>query len=221
MANVRISALANVPMLYDRQIEGHYGVTGIPFRPFMHPTFAELCDACFNDLFQLFSNHGLTVSAILSGGVGRAGTGPSFHHQNRAFDLDGLVMVGGNWVANTFPQRPLMYLAIESVLRQHFGTVLSYDFNAAHEDHFHFDDGRMPGFKNLAKSHVIFLQNVIFFVYGIDIGIDGVWGPETNVRSRELRDELGIGPFSDLSNWQEFLRRVSNDALKLELAVFV
>ena len=220
MALIRIDTLGGKQLLYDRSVPGHYGVTGVKFRPFIDDDFAAECETCFTELFALFAAHGMAeVDAILSGGVGRSGSGTSYHHKNRAFDLDGFVMPGGNWVADTFPVRPHLYLAIESILRRHFGTVLSYDYNAAHQDHFHFDNGRAPGFKINAKSHVIYLQNVIFFVYDIPIGRDGVWGPETSGAATDLRKELGIGPFSDLANWMEFLSRAAADALERELGI--
>ena len=220
MPDPRVETLAGRKIIYDRQVEGHYGVTGIPIKPFMQDKFAGQCEACFRQLVDLLEAKNLgPVGSILTGGISRTGSGSSFHHTNRAFDLDGLILPTQNWVADTFPQRPLIYLGIESVLRQHFGTVLSYDYNDDHHDHFHFDNGRVPGFKNLAKSHVIYLQNAIFFAYQIQIGRDGVWGPETRSRSDELRAELGIGAFSQRDNWLEFLDRVANDALDLEVQI--
>lgn len=220
MPDIRISSLGGAPLLYDRKVPGHYGKTGIPFRPFIQSSFAGECNAAFAELFGLFQQKGVgPATAILSGGVGRSGSGTSYHHKNRAFDLDGLVMDAGNWVADTFPERPLLYLAIESILRRHFGTVLAYDYNADHEDHFHFDNGRAPGFKNLAKSHVIYLQNALFFVYDIPVGRDGVWGPETSGASTDLRNNLGIGPFSTLANWMKFLEVTASEAIDKELAI--
>ena len=220
MADVRVTTLGGKPLLYDRKVNGHYGVTGVPFRPFMQQRFATESDACFTELFALFQAKGMPdVSHILSGGVGRSGTGTSLHHRNRAFDLDGLVMDGGNWVADTFPQQPLIYLAIESILRRHFGTVLNYDYNSAHEDHFHFDNGRTPGFRNLAKSNVTYIQNVLVFVYDIRVGRDGVWGPETDGAVRTLRRRLGIGPFSNTDNYMAFLQGAAGEALDLHLGI--
>lgn len=217
MADIRIDNFAGKPLLYDRSAPDHYGRTGIAFRPSVNPGFAATCDACFTELFAKLSQHaGLTVSSILSGGVSRSGTGSSYHHQNRAFDLDGLLMSNNSsWVADTFPQRPQIYLGIEAVLRKHFGTVLSYDYNRAHEDHFHFDNGTSVGFKQAAKSHVIFVQNVVSLVYGSPIGRDGVWGPNTDGALRDLRRRHGIGALSVTANWLALLDAVAGDALAL------
>jgi len=218
MADVRIEKFAGKPLLYDRSAPHHYGTGGVAFRPFVNPAFATACDACFVELVAKLGKHAkLAVAKILSGGVSRSGTGTSYHHKNRAFDFDGLLFSdNSNWVANTFRERPQLYLGIEAVLRKHFGTVLTYDYNKDHEDHFHFDNGTPVGFKQAAKSHVIFIQNVIALVYGTRIGRDGVWGPGTEAALRELRQRLGIGPLSSLPNWLAFLDAIAADAMALD-----
>ena len=218
MADNRIDNFAGKPLLYDRSTAAHYGITGISFRPFVNPAFAQNCESCFVELVdRLGQRAGLWVTSILSGGVSRAGTGSSFHHKNRAFDLDALLFDDqSNWVANTFQTRPQLYLGVEAILRKHFGTVLSYDYNTAHEDHFHFDNGTPVGFKPAAKSHVIFVQNVIALVYGSRIGRDGVWGPETDSALRALRARIGVGSISAASNWLAFLDHIANEALTLD-----
>jgi hypothetical protein len=220
MPDQRHESFAGKPLLYDRSAPHHYGKTGIPFRPFVNPAFAGECEKCFEDLVaRLAENANLGVTAILSGGVGRAGTGTSLHHKNRAFDLDGLLFGAEDpWVATSFPQRPQLYLGIEAVLRMHFGTVLSFDYNKAHEDHFHFDNGTQLGFKTAAKSHVIFVQNVIALVHGISIVRDGLWGSETDSALRSLLARLGVGPVSKAANWQEFLGKVSDEAMEADRA---
>jgi len=218
MPDNRVDNFAGKPLLYDRSAPGHYGRTGISFRPFVNPAFAQDCEACFTELLdRLDRTAGLRTVSILSGGVGRAGTGTSFHHKNRAFDLDGLLFDdNSNWVADTFPQRPQLYLGIEAVLRKHFGTVLSYDYNQAHQDHFHFDNGTATGFKTAAKSHVIFIQNVIALVYGSAISRDGLWGPETDSALRTLRAQLGIGAVNTLANWIALLDAIADEAMALD-----
>jgi hypothetical protein len=218
MADKQISTLAGKPLLYDRSTTGHYGVTGIAFKPFINEDFAALCESCFKDLVRrLDQKAGLKIKSILSGGVSRSGTGSSLHHKNRAFDLDAFLFEdGSSWVATSFPARPQLYLGIEAVLRKYFGTVLSYDYNKAHEDHFHFDNGTAVGFKQAAKSHVIFVQNAIALVYGVRIGRDGVWGGETDIALKALRARLGIGPISVAANWTAFLEKVADEAMGLD-----
>lgn len=218
MVDIRVDRLGDKPLLYDRSTVSDYGKGGIAFRPSMNPAFATACEGCFAELIlRLALAADLQVETILSGGVSRAGTGSSFHHKNRAFDFDGLLFKDGTtWVANTFPLRRQLYLGLEAVLRMHFGTVLTFDYNKAHEDHFHFDNGTTVGFKTAAKSHVIFIQNVIAFVYATPIGRDGLWGGETEGALKALRARLEIGPLSNQANWRAFLAVVAEDAMALD-----
>lgn len=216
MADVRVDSFAGLPILYDRQVAGHYGVTGIKIRPFVNRKFAEETEAFFQHLVSAMNSAGFgPIDSILTGGISRAGIGPSLHHKNRAFDLDGLVLPRGNWVADTFPDRPVLYLAIESVLRQHFGTVLAYTYNKDHEDHFHFDNGTALGFKRHAKSHVMFLQYCLTLIFGIKVGLDGVWGPETSGATKLVLGELGIGSIETKKNWALLLADIERRAFSL------
>ena len=91
---------------------------------------------------------------------------PGYHGLGRAFDLDAIFWDNHTFITLNFPEDPFVYIGVESVIRMHFGTVLNYDYDAAHRDHFHFDDGTNPGWNKMAKSRVVFLQNVLHFLYG-------------------------------------------------------
>lgn len=67
------------------------------------------------------------------------------------------------------------------------------------------DDGTGTGFERMAKSRVIYLQNCLYYLYGVQVARDGVWGPETQAATTMIRTELGIGGFSGKENWLEFL----------------
>ncbi|MGB3315687.1 MAG: hypothetical protein WBB85_14860, partial [Albidovulum sp.] len=131
---------------------------------------------------------------------------------------------GQKWVANSFPARPHLYLAIEAVLRQTFGTILTYDYNPSHRDHIHFDNGDKVGFRPHSKSRVLFLQNAAHHLFDVMVSVDGVYGPETQLAERAVRKELGLGGFSNLANWITFLdasadiamdRAVENEAWEM------
>jgi hypothetical protein len=221
----RINNLAGIPLFYDRFREGAYGVEAVPMRPFIDVEFQSLCEKCFADMQSVFTNAGYEITQIWSGGVGRSGSGRSYHHTNRAFDLDALVFEEKPmWVAKTFPQRPYLYLAIEARLRVEFGTVLNYDYNADHEDHFHFDNGTSVKFKRDAKSHVLFLQHTLEKLFNQDVGsagVDGLMGGDTEAAMRRALDELGIGGLSNKENWIQYLRICAETAIDLENTIVV
>lgn len=220
MALIRVSNLAGIPLFYDRYNNTSYGVSAVPMRPYIDEAFHELCETCFGELNTFLGRYSKGIVQIWSGGVGRQGTGTSYHHSNRAFDLDALIMNDGDrWIATSFPQRPHIYLAIESYLRMQFGTVLNYQYNAAHEDHFHFDNGTNPSFNKHAKSRVTYLQNALKFGFGGVLGVDGVWGPETARQQRLVFDDLGIGSIYTLNNWHEFLQIAATELMTAELGI--
>ncbi|MCB1342874.1 MAG: extensin family protein [Pseudooceanicola sp.] len=216
----RIDNIAGLPLLYDRKPASNYGKTGFVMRPYIDTDFSVEVETAFRKLLDNIRDAGFgAVKAILSGGIGRAGTGPSYHHRNRAFDLDGLVFDDGDiWVADTFPERPYFYLGVEATLRQHFGTILTYLYNSDHENHLHFDNGDSVKFVRYSKSRVLFLQNAIQLLYDIPVGIDGVYGPETEQAERRMRQDLGLGGFSDKSNWVKFLALAASEAFDREMA---
>lgn len=118
MTLVRIDNIAGIPLFYDRYNSDSYGNSAVPMRPYINQAFLGRCTPAFANLSQFLDGYQKGIVQIWSGGVGRAGTGTSYHHTNRAFDLDALILADGDrWIATSFPQRPHMYLAIESYLR--------------------------------------------------------------------------------------------------------
>jgi len=214
---IRIEQFAGVDVFYDRVRPEDYGVRGVAIEPLVDTKFAEETERFFARLFLECAAAGLgEVIAIFTGGVGRDPSvgGRSYHHQNRAFDLDALVFDDGRkWVADSFPDAPHFYLGIESVLRKSFGTVLTYDYNRAHQNHIHFDNGQRPGFQSMAKSRVLFLQNSLFYLFDRTLGRDGVYGPETEAIARSVRSDLGLGPLSRTDNWIAFLEAATDRAM--------
>lgn len=223
MALTRVDRISGLPLYYDRFNGNSYGRTAVPMRPYIDANFLAQCTACFDDLKTVLASGEFDITQIWSGGVGREGSGTSYHYKNRAFDLDALIFADGTrWVANTFPERPFLYLAIEAVLRLHFGTVLNHDYNKAHEDHLHFDNGTAPRFKRDARSHVIFVQYALAKLFNQsvgDAGADGVFGPETEQALNRVRRQLGVGSLSENENWFAFLWAVAKAALASERGI--
>jgi hypothetical protein len=209
----RQSKLAGAPIHYDRLKPEDYGTIGIPIDPYFDPDFYEQCNQAFVDIQALLKPKLGPFTAVVTGGIGRAGEGASYHHKNRAFDLDALFFESGaSWVATSYRADPHLYLAIESRLRMHFGTVLTYLYDPRHEDHFHFDNGRASTFRPATKTHSLFVQAAIKHLFFIEIGVDGVWGPDTESKARLVRQEMGLGPLSRTDNWIAFCREVGNAA---------
>lgn len=223
MALVRVDNIAGIPLFYDRFNSDSYGNEAVPMEPFIDQQFLGLCESAFETIRDTLSKGGYEIKQIWSGGVGRSGNGRSYHHKNRAFDLDALIFADqSKWVAITFPERPFIYLAIEACLRTEFGTVLNYDYNKAHEDHFHFDNGTTVRFKREARSHVLFLQHTLVKLFNQDIGgsgADGVFGPDTDAALLRVRKLINIGGFSDKKNWIRYLETCAEVAISNEKSI--
>lgn len=206
-----------VPVHYDRRNNQDYGTEGAPATFFATAEFEAKLDRCFEQLWELtpFGRARIITSA------GAFVDKPGFHGMGRALDLDGIF-----WPDQTFVtlfdgfqgrNRPL-YLAVEAVLRMHFGQVLNYNFNAAHRDHFHIDD-LAPGFRRTSKTATFFVQNALTFVLGHSVGRDGVFGPETDGAVGQALSDLGIsGSINNLNVWRQFLLGIVQTVFQANVA---
>lgn len=207
MTGTRVSSLAGVPILNDRDPVSNYGRTGYAIHPYLDAEFAAQADSALAETFiSLSASNVGDVRAILCGNLSVVGGARSYRGGRRAFDLDGLEFSTGRiWAANSFPSRRFEYLLIEAHLRRHFGTVLTCGFDDRFRDRIYFDNGDPVGFRPHSKSRAIFLQNALRYLFDEILEADGVYGPETQHAERMVRKSLGIGPFSTVANWLAFL----------------
>jgi hypothetical protein len=199
--------LSGVPVHYDRRHQGDYGTRGAQATFHVTNEFEAKLDTCFEQLWELSPFGRAEVITSAGAWVNK----PGFHGLGRALDLDGIFWRDKSFVTlfDGFQGRDRrLYLAVEAVLRMHFGQVLNYDFNAAHRDHFHIDDVA-PGFRANSKTAVFFVQNALSFVLGHSVSRDGVFGPETDGALVRALSDLGIsGSISNLAVWRRFLMGV-------------
>jgi hypothetical protein len=198
----RFNSLDGVPLRYDRSTSTSYGTVGIPYNPYSRKSFIDKLEACFKELFQVCPlgkpNH------ILSGGAWTQK--PGMHGQGRAFDLDGLLWDDYRFVTVEYPSQKKFYLAVDAVLRKHFGIVLNYKYNRAHEDHFHIDDSVTTSFSKHSKSKVLALQMGLTHVHGNEVIIDGIWGSQTLNAVNDVLDDLDIQqPITQKAGWFKYL----------------
>jgi hypothetical protein len=148
-------------------------------------------------------------AALVSGGcyVAKAGR----HGEGRAIDIDALWWQGASprrpLVTLQAPQEPVLYLGVEAVLRQHFGTVLNYWFGHGHEDHWHVDNGQpiaWTGKPPTVHCQTLFLQAALHYVWQVpNIAIDGRLGPKTRNALKKLGYTLSGSTAT--AEWSQFL----------------
>jgi len=201
------NTVGGVPVHYARQPVAAYGTIGVPRTFHCTHNFFNKLDACFQELWRA-SPHG-RANAVVSAGA--QVTKPGAHGNGRAFDIDAIFWGGKTLVTRQFPTDTNYYLGVEAVLRKHFGVVLDYNYNAAHQDHFHVDDTVAVGFSR-ARSHTLFMQAVCYHIFGKRFrgNVDGDFGSGTQTALDEVCAELGVAtPLTVLSNWNSFLDRVA------------
>lgn len=195
---------AGVPIHYARTEAHPYGTIG------KGPRRVRLLSGFFikleHFLFELWGYCGMgCAKALVSGGcyVDK----PGMHGEGRAIDIDALWWKDIKLITQNYPGNEHLYLAIESVIRKHFGTVLGYLYNKAHEDHWHIDDGSPVWFRKSSKSRTIYVQSTITHIFKNEIGIDGDYGTETETAVQEILGELSVETknLEDVSTWFAFL----------------
>lgn len=138
---------------------------------------------------------------ILTGGlyVDKSGA----HGQGLAVDVDGFYWSDANkFMALNAPTDWWRYLRIEATLRKHFGTVLNYDYNRAHQDHWHCDLGSNTTWRGVS-SQVKFVQRALNEIWRETLPVDGQFTQTTQDAARRAGYDL-----SQESNWQRFLDNI-------------
>ncbi len=126
---------------------------------------------------------------------------PGTHSQGIAIDVDGFwISDADHYMALSAPNDWGFYLKIEATLRQVFGTVLNYDYNLYHRDHWHCDLSRAPGWRRV-RSLTIFAQRALNEIFSQDIEVDGIYGPETD-------GALRTTGYNFPGDWDRFLRDI-------------
>lgn len=202
--------LAGAPVHYARMPVAEYGTRGKP-RPFYSTKkMFRTLDACFAELWSR-NPYGVAEVVVSAGAyVKKAG----YHGRGEAFDLDAIFWGQRNFVTLHYPNDKPFYLAVDAVCRKHFGTVLNYHFNAAHHDHLHLDLGQ-PGFSKKATSEVKFLQMAANELFGEHVGVDGVWGPQTEDATANALAKAGIKGKIE-TKWLDFLDAVADEGFGRE-----
>lgn len=188
--------IAGVPVHYDRfpNPQFGYGTRGKPLTWHCTEPFEQKLDDAFAELWEVCPLGQAEVITTAGAYVNK----PGMHGQGRGFDVDGIFWDTRTFVTKNYPEDRPFYLAVEAILRKHFGTVLNYEYNKDHEDHLHIDDGTEPGFVARHRSRVLFLQMALAHVFRHPVTIDGVFGPETSDAAADLLVELDLAAREDV-----------------------
>jgi len=206
--------VADVPVHYDRLGDPYgYGSRGKPYQFFCTLDFQNTLEAFFSELWQICPLGPAEVICSAGAWVDKSG----YHGLGKAFDLDCIHWGNKVFITKNYNKDQMFYLGVESVLRKHFPTVLNYQYNASHEDHFHIqDDGGRIAYRTGSKSATLFLQMALTEVHKNAVAIDGIFGPETRGALEKVLDDLNIDQdLSQRDNWLVFLTKTAKQAFDI------
>jgi len=205
---VTFDSIAGVPVHYDRQSHSDYGTRGRPSSFQAKREFVRKLDQAFDQLWGY-----LGVAEVITT-AGFYVDKPGWHRKGKAMDLDGIFWPDREFVASKFTEQPILYLAVESCLRLYNGTILDYFYNKYHRDHLHIQDDNRDVFLPSSASQTFYLQAVLNFIYGEDLGIDGVYGPITYEATQRVFDALDLDMGQISGHWHRFLKLTAQEAVK-------
>lgn len=215
------ATLAGVQVNYDRLPPPYdYGSTGkgstdgrTGWTFYCQQVFAQKLDACFSDLWYACPLGKAEIITSAGAWVRKEG----MHGKGRAFDLDGIFW-GGEQTYRFVTQHAYeaggrdrrVYLAVEAVLKQHFGVVLDYNYNRDHWSHFHIDDTDEPGFARDSRADLVFVQASLASVLAIPTRISGLYDDQT----RDSLHKANVGDLRHQDEWRRFLTRIRGEGFK-------
>jgi len=192
------------------------------YRPSFHDRMGEWLDFWF---VNTPANY-LKPMRLWTYGVHNDSRVSEAHNQGRGFDLTRIYATNssGDLVRRFFGRHDIWggdadiaetrrhYWATAASLHHHFRNVLTYLYNADHDNHIHIDN-LVSGLSNSefdtsSAAQVQSVQACCRYIWGKDTDIDGVWGPQTNNHSHDVLVRIGEGGFltGPQAKWLAFNR---------------
>jgi len=127
--------------------------------------------------------------------------GGEYHRRGLAIDVSGFWWAESDqYMATEAEDDWIRYLRIGATLRKAFGTVLNYDYNAQHRNHWHCSVRGTTNWRGV-ETQAFFAQRVLKEVFGENsVAVDGQWGPS----SQQAAQRHGFD-FTQAAHWDRFL----------------
>jgi hypothetical protein len=106
-------------------------------------------------------------------------------------------------------KRRRRYWALAAIMRSHSAYLLHGEYNAAHRDHLHHDNGGPSGFTTSSQATVKLVQAICRHVFNDPtVAIDGDYGPKSKAAVAAAVAKLELtGDITSLSEFKRFLLR--------------
>jgi len=201
MALKKTNKINGSALHYARTSAHPYGTRGVKTNFWLEAKFLKQLEAAFRETFR---NCPLGKPEVITT-AGAFVNKPGSHGRGTAFDFDGAFWKNYTLVATSFPTDFELYLGIESYLRRHFGIVLNYKYNRAHEDHWHIDNSVTVNFSTRSRSKVLYLQMTLAHIYNLEVVMDGLWGPQTRAAHKLMAAKIRIPAGTNKTAWLKYL----------------
>ena len=214
----RISELDGVPLFFARGVQSRPQTFSVEpqFRDVLTRTVKAVrarAPDSFGDLVRI------TSAGIFVDKPGMHGLGRAFDHDAWTFENVDIRPIGRDHAAGAIGKRR-RYWALAALIRSNSAFTLHAEFNAAHQDHIHQDNGGPQPFTTSSEATVKLVQSVCNEIFGQSpsLTVDGVFGEKSNAALREamVRVDLAGDPF-DPGQWTRFLRRSGRLGFKLSM----
>jgi hypothetical protein len=215
---VSISQLDGVPLFFARGVEPRPQTFSVEphFRDILIQTVKTVrfrAPASFGDLKRITSAGTLVAK-------------PGFHGLGRACDHDA-------WTFTHVDIRPIKqdhaapalarrqrYWALAALIRSHSAFVLHGEYNAAHRDHIHQDNGGPRPFTTSSEATVKLVQAICNHIFreSPKLAIDGGFGSKSQAAVKDAMRRVDLaGDIFDASQWTRFLLRSGRLGFELSM----
>lgn len=205
---VPIAKLDGVSLWYGR------GPKPLPQTFFVEPGFRDVlirtvrtvrsrAPEAFGDLTRITSAGAYVAKS------GMHGAGRAFDHDAWTFEEVDIAPIRRDHGAPSLSRRR-RYWALAAFCRSHSSHVLHGEYDAAHRDHIHQDNGAPRAFNTSSQAVVKLVQAICNEIFGQSprLQVDGGFGPKTREALGQAMAKIDLqGDLSDSSVWTRFLRR--------------
>ena len=129
------------------------------------------------------------------------------HNNGRGFDLSRIYTgstrrfiarhdIWKNWSGSDLTTARRHYWATAASAHYHFRNVLTYLYNADHDNHIHIDNlvsgTSNSSFDSSSRAQVLHVQASCRYVWGLPTTVDGIWGSQTSSHSTRVLRAAGV-----------------------------
>ena len=129
------------------------------------------------------------------------------HNNGRGFDLSRIYTgstrrfiarhdIWKNWSGSDLTRARRHYWATSASAHYHFRNVLTYLYNADHDNHIHIDNlvsgTSNSSFDSSSRAQVLHVQASCRYVWGLPTTVDGIWGSQTSSHSTRVLRAAGV-----------------------------